>query len=99
MPERLYFKLGKKPDLQIRLPKKEKLQAQFQNITVKTIEAENYEGIYEVIPKVKENTILETKNKWMKEDVTILEIPAYEVSNIAGGTTLTIGKELKINGN
>lgn len=49
-----------------------------------------YNGDYVVSPKVKENVLLETKNKSMKDNVTVLEVPYMEVHN-EKGTTLTIG--------
>lgn len=55
--------------------------------------ADPYEGAYEVIPK-RQPQVLETAQKFMADDVTVNEIPAYEVSNTAGGTTITIGKEV-----
>lgn len=53
-------------------------------------EHEKYEGTYIVIPQSKEQ-VLPTSNKYLIDDVTIKEIPYYEVSNDAGGKTITIG--------
>ena len=50
---------------------------------------EIYDGAYEVIPNLSEQ-ILNTTNKKMKDDVTIHATPYSEVSNDAGGYTLTI---------
>ena len=50
----------------------------------------NYEGEYNVIPRVNEQ-VLETKDKSMIDDVTINAIPYVEVSNVGGGYTATIG--------
>lgn len=50
---------------------------------------ETYEGDYTVIPKVSEQE-LQTKNKMMKENVTIEQIPFHEFSNETG-TTVVIG--------
>nr|DAM59831.1 MAG TPA: hypothetical protein [Caudoviricetes sp.] len=50
-----------------------------------------YEGEYEVTPRVDEPVVLHTKAKRMNDDVTVKKIPQYEVSNAAGGKTLTIG--------
>ncbi len=49
-----------------------------------------YDGEYSVTPRFYEQT-LETKEKLMIDDVTVEIIPAYEVPNIAGGLTVTIG--------
>lgn len=51
----------------------------------------DYEGEYEVTPQVDEPVVLHTKAKRMRDDVTVKKIPQYEVSNAAGGKTLTIG--------
>nr|DAV10704.1 MAG TPA: hypothetical protein [Caudoviricetes sp.] len=52
-----------------------------------------YDGDYIVVPKPHEQ-ILATNQKYLTEDVTIKEIPFFEVSNIEGGQTVIIGKEL-----
>lgn len=49
-----------------------------------------YEGDYVVIPKFTEQ-VLPTKDKTMQDDMVVKEIPTAEVSNPAGGLTLTIG--------
>lgn len=51
-----------------------------------------YEGEYDVTPKIGEQT-LPTKNKTMKEDVTVYAIPYSEVSNPEGGETVNIAFE------
>lgn len=50
----------------------------------------SYDGPYEVTPRFHEQT-LKTKNKLMTDDVTVEVIPAHEVTNPAGGLTVTIG--------
>lgn len=52
-----------------------------------------YEGSYTVTPKTMSEVTLETKSKTMKDNVTVLKTPQYEVSNEAGGTTLIMGDE------
>ena len=52
-----------------------------------------YDGAYSVTPKVYEETTLETKQKLMKNNVTVARIPQYQVSNDADGVTLIIGEE------
>ena len=49
-----------------------------------------YEGVYEVTPKVSEQS-LPTAQKFLARDVTIEKIPYFEVGNTSGGTTVTIG--------
>lgn len=50
-----------------------------------------YEGVYEVTPRVIEQTI-PTAQKFLARDVTIEKIPYFEVSNNSGGTTASIGE-------
>lgn len=50
-----------------------------------------YDGVYQVIPLPELDIILETANKRMLDDVVVKEIPYYQVSNQAGGYTVTIG--------
>lgn len=50
---------------------------------------ETYEGDYTVIPKTTEQELY-TKNKMMKDNVTVQKIPYHEISNKTG-TTVVIG--------
>ena len=54
---------------------------------------EQYVGDYTVIPKL-DQQVLKTKQKVMTDDLTVKEIPVYEVSNTSGGTTFYIAKEV-----
>lgn len=58
------------------------------DIKIGSSDHDTYKGPYEVIPKTIDQT-LETKNKLMKDDVTVKEIPYAETSNVYG-TTVTI---------
>lgn len=49
-----------------------------------------YEGDYNVTPHFSEQ-VLETEDKVMRDDVTILEIPVVRTSNPYGGDTIVIG--------
>ena len=60
------------------------------NINITTNEVPNYEGEYIVTPKVTEQT-LPTAQTLLERDVTIEKIPYFEVSNISGGMTASIG--------
>lgn len=51
---------------------------------------ETYDGPYEVTPDF-EDQVLETEDLLMSDDVIVKEIPVAEVTNPAGGLTLTIG--------
>lgn len=57
-----------------------------------------YTGEYTVTPKAHEQTVLQTKRKLMLNDVTVLEVPYFETSNISG-TTVYIAEEIDIHGN
>lgn len=58
---------------------------------------EEYDGTYEVVPTL-EGQVLETKDKVLKNNVTVTSIPIFETSNTAGGTTVYIAKEIDIHG-
>lgn len=51
---------------------------------------QEYEGEYEVTPRTV-TQVLPTKEKNMKNDVTVKEIPFYEVGNLQNGKTVYIG--------
>lgn len=52
-------------------------------------ELPDYKGKYEITPGI-EKQVLQTKNRSMRDNVTIKEIPTYAVSN-SEGTTFIIG--------
>lgn len=54
----------------------------------------DYIGPYEVTPNVKEQQILNTTDRVLHKDVTIKEIPYFDVSNTSGGSTVYIGSEV-----
>lgn len=58
-------------------------------VDVFQVQGEEYEGSYEVTPKLEEQ-ILQTAEKVMTNDLKIKEIPYAEVTNPAGGTTVII---------
>lgn len=49
-----------------------------------------YEGDYSVTPSATAQS-LATAGKTMTNDITVEEIPYYEVNNVEGGTTVNIG--------
>ena len=61
-------------------------------VTSEGISAEEYVGEYVVTPSRK-TQIIETQNKLLKENITIVEIPYAEVSNLGGGNTFYIARE------
>ena len=50
----------------------------------------DYEGEYEVVPRLYQQG-LETRDKVMRDDVTVYEIPVAYTSNVYGGKTVVIG--------
>ena len=60
-------------------------------VTGDTPADEIYAGSYVITPNPHEDGVLETRLKYMDEDVTIKKIPYAEVSNLSGGKTATIG--------
>jgi len=52
---------------------------------------EPYIGEYTVTPSVSEIRELQTAQKSLKENVRVLKVPYFEVSNPAGGYTASIG--------
>ena len=52
-----------------------------------------YAGSYQVTPRVASSVVLPTSGKQMQQDVTVLQIPQFEVSNESGGKTFIIGEE------
>jgi hypothetical protein len=61
------------------------------------VESNTYNGSYVVIPTV-EGQLMETKNKYMKDDVNVRPIPFYSVGNNSGGNTVFIASEVTIVG-
>lgn len=55
---------------------------------------EKYEGDYVVTPQRGRGTVLETTDKLMTDNVTVKEIPYSVTTNLAGGNTCYIGKEV-----
>lgn len=60
---------------------------------VKSGDYPDYAGPYAVTPMAAAQR-METKDTHMTDDVTVREIPYYEVSNPQGGTTIVIGGEI-----
>ena len=48
--------------------------------------ADYYTGDYVVEPKARKNVVLPTKMKVMSDDVTVLQVPYFETSNVHGNT-------------
>ena len=74
----------------------EKMSVQFGEVVVVVEDISHlpqYDGPYEVTPRVAAQT-LPTARKIMTEDLTVREIPRYDVSNTAGGKTIFIANEV-----
>ena len=63
------------------------VEIDFEFDEIMVIDADPYEGPYLVIPKTIDQ-VLATKNKTMRDDVTVTEIPYAETSNIHGTTVV-----------
>ncbi len=57
-----------------------------------------YNGQYSVTPKANETVLLQTKNKILKDNVTVEKVPYFETSNDYG-ETIYIASEVKENAN
>ena len=55
---------------------------------IKVINGDHYDGEYIVTPKAWEETLLETKNKVLTDNVRVLEVPYDEISNSTGTTVV-----------
>ena len=73
------------------------LNIDYNNIEYVLTDKVKYNGDYIVVPKPNEEQVLETKDKFLDDNVTVREIPFFKVSN-NNGSTIYIGKEIKING-
>lgn len=66
---------------------------EFEISTPHVIDANVYDGKYEVTPKTYEQ-FLSTKDKLMMDDVKIKEIPYFETSNAEDGITVYIANTI-----
>ena len=53
-----------------------------------------YSDAYKITPKTGEEVVLKTNKKKMKQDITGLKVPFYQISNEQGGITVYIGDEV-----
>lgn len=89
-----FRELDKKLDVDFRT-RNERIKVDFENFQIVFDHSgvEYYKGDYTVTPKT-EKQELATRQKFLTENVKIKEIPFFEVSNLEGGQTVFIGKEL-----
>lgn len=64
-----------------------------ESVVVNMVDIPEYSGSYVVIPDTQDQQ-LETKNKWMADDILVKEIPYYETSNQQNGITVYIANSL-----
>lgn len=76
--------------LSVRFKDASAFRCNFGQITDVSEKREHYDGAYDVVPG-REETVLETKDCIMDDDVTVHPIPFYQVSNLSGGKTVYIG--------
>lgn len=93
---KLKVKIGKPTTIKARLKKPDKLRVRFGNVSVTTegYRPPTYEGEYVITPSTTEKQTLKTAQTFLENDVTVLKIPYYEVSNNTDGTTVYIGNEV-----
>lgn len=75
----------------------QKIPVRFKNlqeITGEPPDVEFYDGTYTVTPKVDAQTI-PTAQKFLTDNMTVKEIPIYNVGNTSGGSTVYIGTEIE----
>ena len=89
-----FRELDKKLDVDF-CTRNEQIKVDFEHLQVVSdnVGVDYYKGDYTVTPKV-EKQELATRQKFLTENVKIKEIPFFEVSNLEGGQTVFIGKEL-----
>ena len=58
-----------------------------------SISGDHYQGEYVVTPRRDEEIVLETAEKYMDDDVTVLKVPYYVTSIESGGETAYIAQE------
>lgn len=60
-----------------------------------TQEYDAYDDSYEIVPKAFQSQTLETKDRVMKENLVIKEVPYWVTSNESNGETAYIAEEIK----
>lgn len=66
----------------------------FTGVMSKPIGYVDYDGSYEVTPKVSAQS-LQTKDKHLTDDIKIKSIPFFNAGNETGGSTVYIGVEIE----
>lgn len=63
-------------------------------VNMSTVDAEHYTGGYIVEPSPSHDTVLDTHDKYMDDDVRVLQIPYFETRNDSGGFTVYIANQV-----
>lgn len=93
MPTTYKFKIAERDQtFAFGMPKAEEMEFD-STLAIQLINTDTYTGEYVVIPKAHKETVLETKDKTMADDVTVRKVPYYETSNQTG-TTIYIASEV-----
>ncbi len=77
-------------DFDVRVTPQKVITVDLYRATLSSNPGEEYDGDYQITPKTSPQE-LETKNKTLKDNITVLSIPYFEVSN-TDGTTVIIGE-------
>ncbi len=56
--------------------------------------AEVYTGTYQVKPQAFEDTVLQTADKHLTQNITVTAVPYFEVSNLSDGKTVYIASNV-----
>lgn len=93
MSEKIIGKIRAAPRLKGKIKKEISLQGKLKYSSYVINDAEIYEGEHIITPKPFQQQELETKDKILKENIKVKEIPYFETSNIYGNTVY-IGSEV-----
>lgn len=85
--------LHRRKEVRMSLNRQKEVRMSIENVRINIGASDPYEGPYVVTPSTYDDIGLQTKSKWMKEDVNVKQYPQTYVSNSAGGTTLILGEE------
>lgn len=56
------------------------------DVSIQIVQTDIYQGIYNVIPKANEETVLETMDKTLTDNVTVEKVPYFETHSETGIT-------------
>ena len=82
-----------RPEMQVQFNSDTGANLAFGEVHVVSVGGEVYKGKSAVTPKVTQQ-VLPTKGKTLVKDVTVREIPYFDVSNPSGGKTIYIANEV-----